>query len=99
MKDCLGNTISDKSLLCWHPDPEQVRRGLVCQAVHVTDGGIAMGDSRETTPPMLIIQIAIPVSMDPRAANREPVLGEFMCVVNPQAEAAIDRMLADQRKQ
>jgi hypothetical protein len=100
MKDCLGNTISEKSLLCWHPDAEQMHRGIICQAVQVTDGGLSLGDSRQMTPPMLVIQIVIPVSMpDDRRAHGEPALADFMCVVNPQAEAAIGRMLAEREIQ
>jgi len=97
MRDAIGNSISDKSVLCWHPDPEQVRRGLICQVVHVSDGGISMGDSNRTTPPMLAVQILIPVgNVRP---GEEPTLGEFLCLVNPNAEAAVERMLEGQRRQ
>ena len=45
---------------------------------------------------MLVIQIPIPVNIDP---GKEAQVGEFLCVVNPQAEAAIEKMIAGQRKQ
>jgi len=96
MRDILGNPINDSSLLCWHPSPEMLKHGLIVQAVHVTDGGLSMGDTKDTTPAMLIIQIPIYVTVE---RGKEPVLNEMMCVVNPQATAAIDKMLEGRRKQ
>jgi hypothetical protein len=101
MRDALGNRISDRSILCWHPDAAHLKRGLIVQAVSVSDGGITLSDSGQLTPPMLIIQVMIPVGgVKPGA---EAVLEEFLCVVNPAAEAAIEGMLergpGTQRKQ
>jgi len=94
MLDMLGNKIHEKSILYWHPDPNH---GVICQVAHVTDGGISMGDSNELTPPMLVIQVMIPVTNTPR--GKEPMLTQFVCAVNPTAEAAIEKMMAGQRKQ
>jgi hypothetical protein len=47
---------------------------------------------------MLIIQIPVHVDMSARPGT-EPVLEEFISVVNPNAEAAIEKMLGGQRKQ
>jgi hypothetical protein len=94
MRDAIGNKITDSSILCWHPD---AKNGIVCQVVHVTDGGLSVGDSKEITPPMLVIQIMIPVGGVP--PGREPALAEFIAIVNPNAEAAVERMLEGQRRQ
>lgn len=91
MRDAIGNSITEKSLLCWHPDADQLKRGLVVQVVRVSDGGLSLGDSRETTPPMLAVQVTIFVNAE---TNKEPTLQDFLCLVNPQAEAAIEKMLA-----
>jgi hypothetical protein len=96
MRDKIGNKITDKSLLCWHPSPDELRTGLMVQAVNVTDGGLSLGDSRELTPPMLVIQIPIFVNAP---EGKEATLSEFLCVVNPQAEAAIEKMLEGRPKQ
>ena len=90
MRDSIGNSISEKSLLCWHPSADALKRGLLVQAVHVTDGGLSLGDSRELTPAMLIVQIPIYVNAP---QGKEPTLEEFLCVVNPQAEVAVSALM------
>jgi hypothetical protein len=62
------------------------------------DGGLSLGDTKQLSPAMLVIQIPVHVNM---AGNPgvEPVLEEFLSVVNPNAEAAIEKMLGGQRKQ
>ena len=103
IRDAIGNRISDRSILCWHPDAAHLKRGLIVQAVSVSDGGITLGDSGQLTPPMLIIQVMIPVGGVKPGAGAEAVLEEFLCVVNPAAEAVIEGMLergpGAQRKQ
>lgn len=94
MRDILGNRITESSILCWHPD---AAHGIVCQVAHISEGGLSLGDSDDLTPPMLVIQVMIPVTGVPR--GQEPTLGQFMCVVNPTAEAAIEKMLEGKRKQ
>jgi hypothetical protein len=94
MRDAIGNKITEHSILGWHPD---AKNGVVCQVAHVSDGGISVGDSGEKTPPMLVIQIMIPIEGVP--PGREPVLGQFMVLMNPNAEAAVERMLEGQRRQ
>ena len=96
MRDAINNIISKNSLLCWHPSPDALKRGLIVQAVHVSDGGLSMGDTKQLTPAMLIVQVPIYVNIPP---GKEPTLEEFLCVVNPQAEAAIDDMLNRQPRQ
>ena len=98
MRDAIGNKITDKSLLCWHPSAEFIAKGMIVQAVQVSDGGISMGDSGQLTPAMLVIQIPILVEMG-KKAGQEPTLAEVLCVVNPQAEAAIEKMLEGRPKQ
>lgn len=93
MKDCIGNRITEKSLLCWHPEPERLKRGLIVQAVRVEDGGLSMGSSKDLTPAMLIIQIVIPIDMGGELGRNEPTLGEMLCVVNPQQEALLEGMM------
>ena len=93
MKDAVGNSITEKSLLCWHIDPEQLKRGLIVQAVSVSDGGLSLGDSRDLTPATLVVQVPILVSAKP---GEEPTLSEFLCVVNPSSEMVIEELMEKQ---
>ena len=99
MRDAVGNKIDEKSLLCWHIDPEQLKRGLIVQAVSVSDGGLSLGDSRDLTPATLIVQVPIFVKAVP--GGGEPTLSEFLCVVNPNSERVIEELMEKQggRKQ
>jgi len=99
IRDAIGNRISDRSTLCWQPDAARIKRGLLVQVVSVSDGGITLGDSGQLTPPMLIIQMMIPVGGVNPGAGAEAVLEEFLCVVNPAAEAVIEGMMEGRRKQ
>jgi hypothetical protein len=97
MRDAIGNKISEGSLLVWHPNLDHLKTGIIVNVAHVTDGGLSLADTKQLTPAMLVIQIPIPVNnIDP---GKEAQVGEFLCVVNPQAEAAIEKMIAGQRKQ
>ncbi len=97
MRDSIGNKIDDKSLLCWHIDPEQLKRGLIVQAVSVSDGGISMGDSKELTPATLVVQVPIFVNVNSNSKG-EPTLPEFVCIVNPNSERIIEGMLTKPRE-
>jgi hypothetical protein len=95
MRDGLGNKITEKSLLCWHLDAEQLKRGLIVYAVSVSDGGISMGDSRELTPATLLVQVPIMVT---RERGEEPTVSDILCVVNPQAEAALESLMGQVKR-
>jgi hypothetical protein len=96
MRDAVGNKITEKSLLCWHLDVEQLKhRGLIVYAVSVSDGGISMGDSRELTPATLLVQVPIMVT---RERGEEPTVSDILCVVNPQAEAALESLMGSVKR-
>jgi len=93
MKDALGNAITASSLLCWHPDLDMLKRGLIVQAVQVQDGGLSLGNSDELSPAALVIQVVIPVDMGKHLGKVEPVLSEMLCVVNPSAATAVEKLM------
>jgi hypothetical protein len=94
MRDAVGNKITEKSLLCWHLDAEQLKRGLIVYAVSVSDGGISMGDSRELTPATLLVQVPIMVTTK---RGEEPTVHDIVCIVNPAAEAAVEDLMGQVR--
>lgn len=94
MRDAVGNKITEKSLLCWHLDAEQLKRGLIVYAVSVSDGGISMGDSRELTPATLLVQVPIMVSTE---RGKEATVSDILCIVNPAAEAAMESLMGEVR--
>lgn len=94
MRDAVGNKITEKSLLCWHLDAEQLKRGLIVYAVSVSDGGISMGDSRELTPATLLVQVPIMVSTE---HGKEATVSDILCIVNPAAEAAMESLMGEVR--
>lgn len=93
MRDAVGNKITEKSLLCWHLDAEQLKRGLIVYAVSVSDGGIALGDSRELSPATLLVQVPIMVSRE--RGQEEPTVQDILCIVNPAAEAALESLMGE----
>jgi hypothetical protein len=83
MRDMIGNKLTEGNLLFWH------RVGSVCKITHVSDGGLSLGDSHRTSPPILTIEITLPVGMEGAPPGAEPMVAEFLRVVDPKSEGVL----------
>jgi hypothetical protein len=55
-----------------------------------------MGDSRELTPATLLVQVPIMVTRE--RGQDEPTVSDILCVVNPQAEAALESLMGQVKR-
>lgn len=94
MRDSIGNRIEPGSLLLWHLDAEALKRGLVCTAVSVQEPQLVDGNGDTLATPVLVVQIPIHIKA-PR--DKEATLSEFLRIVNPQAEQAIENLMDGKR--
>jgi hypothetical protein len=91
MKDLLGNTIAEGSLVWW------LSKQIPMKVTKITTGGISIG--REVTPPKITLEITIPVDVKLVQSGEEPQFTDFLCTMNPDAEKLIEGMLEGQRTQ
>jgi len=91
MKDLLGNTIAEGSLVWW------LSKQIPMKVTKITTGGISIG--REVTPPKITLEITIPVDTQRIQPGEEPQFTDFLCTMNPDAEKLIEGMLEGQRTQ
>ena len=91
MRDMLGNIIHKGSLLWWLP------KSIPIHVARIEPGGVLTMGEKETTPDKLVLELTIPVQ--PRTHGAETQIAEFLCIVNPEAEAVIDNMLKGKRPQ
>jgi len=83
----ISNKIVEGSLVLWK------EKALIFRVVAASDGGLTVvGEKgKGITPPTITLQITLPVDVeDPR---REPTLGDFLCCLDPQQQAAIESMI------
>jgi hypothetical protein len=85
MRDALGNKISEGSLLFLK------QWGLVGKVIRVVEGGLSIGD--EIMAPGLTIQIDLPLQAEGLPSGQEPQVAGVVCVVNPQSEMVVERLL------
>jgi hypothetical protein len=85
MRDAIGNKISEGDLVKWLVPPATLDR-MIFQVVRASDGGIVTPEG--ITPPMIQLSITLPIE----SMGAEPVLGEFLCVRNPQSEKLLDAL-------
>lgn len=88
MRDALGNKLAEGHLLDWSLKGTD---SLLCRVVSVNEGGLALGNSRDETPPILVVTIVIPVMVS--KGQREAQLHDFKRVVDPASESTLDRAL------
>lgn len=79
MRDRIGNSIVEDGLVRWEIPPA-VLKNLVFTVVKVSDGGLSTPQG--PSPAYLQLTVAIPVEN----VNGEPVLTDFLCVMNPNNE-------------
>ena len=88
MKDMLGNTIKEGDLLAW--SLPKGMENIIVRAQRIHDGGLSMGETGQTTPPVLSVLIDIPIS-DVRKGD-EARLADFVCVRDPRSEQMLDKI-------
>lgn len=87
MKDAIGNKITEGSLVYWKS------KDLALIAVKVDEGGLSVvgSDGPRRTPPLLVLQLTLPVNVE--RGVTDPLLGDFLVLVNPNATKAIEGMM------
>lgn len=85
MKDRIGNTIVEEGLVRWEI-PTEVLKNLVFTVVKVSDGGLATPQGQ--SPAFLQLTVAIPINN----TQGEPVLTDFLCVMNPNNEQLLNAL-------
>ena len=80
VRDSIGNKIVVGQFLYWKPT------GMIVRVTKVSDGGLSMGVSKQLTPASLTVEIEFPIEMEKGAKSDEPVLGNFIRIVDPRAE-------------
>ena len=92
MRDGLGNKVGKGYLILWHVPEDMARRGLVFRVADVSDGGLSVvgRDGERKSPASLTLVTTLPIN----APNgQEPVLGDFICILDPQSQSAVERIL------
>ena len=88
MKDAIGGTIREGHLLYW------LKISAPVKVVGVSEGGLSIGNSKEVTPPKLMVELEIGINLPPNAPpGFEPMLSEFLHVVDPKQEALLDKIM------
>jgi hypothetical protein len=92
MRDILGNTITESTLLWW------ITKQIPLRVARIEPGGILTArNGEDPTPDKLVLEITIPIQ---RMTNgSETQLADFVCARNPEAEAVIEKMLEGKRTQ
>jgi hypothetical protein len=68
----------------------------------ITEGGFAYWKSKEllvqvlkiieeNNPPVLVLAVQVPIQGTPR--DQEVIVGDLLCVINPDSERALEKML------
>lgn len=93
MRDSLGNKLSAGQYVYWKS------KDLVMQVVNVIEPKIeVMGQPKQ--PPAVVLQLVIPVNLDRQAGRMEDIgLADFMRVVDPASETALESILAGGKPQ
>lgn len=92
MKDCIGNHIEKGAILSWTMPEEIKKRGnLLCNVLAVSESDVRDAQGR-VLPQMLVISIQLPISDggNPAGRDKEMSLTDFLCVVNPSAQALVE---------
>jgi hypothetical protein len=85
MRDMLGNVIHEGSLLWWLP------KSIPIRVARIEPGGVLTMGEKEVTPDKLVLELTIPVRHTVHGAETQ--IADFICIINPDAEAVIDNML------
>lgn len=89
MRDAIGNRLTKGNVVLWKS------KDLMMQVVDVIEPKVeVIGQPKQ--PPALVLQILIPVNVEPgrRSQMDDVMLGDFLRVVDPQAEAALESVIA-----
>jgi hypothetical protein len=79
MKDGIGNTITEGSFAWWKS------KELLVQVIKVHE---------EHNPPIIVLAVNIPIEGVPHNVE-EVVVGDLLCVINPDSDRVVDRMMAE----
>lgn len=90
MRDALGNKITEGNLIHWRLPRDIAEGGLVFRVVRVLEPKLAVVGG-EPPQPVLSLQLDIPINAE---KGREPALAQFMRIVDPRQEAALEALTA-----
>lgn len=90
MRDKLGSRITEGNLLHWQLPRDIIEGGLIFFVVRVSEPKLAVAGG-DPPSPMLSLQLDIPISVE---RGKEATLAQFMRVVDPRQEAAIEKLTA-----
>jgi hypothetical protein len=93
MKDAIGNRIQKGDLVHWAIDAMVKERGVIANVFDVIEPRVEAADGTMPSSPMLILQLAIPVMLDPRNPRGEVTLSQFTCVRDPRSQAIAERLI------
>ena len=94
MRDLLGNTLRDGSLLWW------VSKAIPLRVARIERHEIINPRERDdaaAAPDKLILEVTVPIQRMPNGAETQ--LADFICLVNPDAEQVIEKMLGERKLQ
>ncbi len=91
MRDAIGNRIHEGSLL-W-----MQHWGVVARVSKLHEGGLSVvgadRNERSVTPPVLTLEIDMPLDARQITPGVEPQLQGILCIIDPRAERVVDGML------
>jgi hypothetical protein len=85
MRDMIGNKLEPGHFIYWKS------KDMIVQIAAVNEPRIAIeGRGAQQAPPTLAVQLLIPImNLKP---HEEPVLGDFVRVVDPKSEQALEKV-------
>lgn len=89
MRDAIGNKLNEGALVWmqeWH---------CVARISKIHEGGLSVvgGGRHDVTPPVLTIQVDIPLDSKMIPPGGEAALSGIMCLVDPRHTAAIEKLV------
>ncbi len=89
MRDLIGNSISDGSLVLWKS------QGVIYRVTGFSNGGVSVVGAGKPgyTAPYITLTLTIPVST--KEPRKEPQLADFLCVLEPQSGKISTGMLKE----
>lgn len=92
MRDLIGNRLTEGNLLFW------TRTGNLCKITKLIEGGLTTVKG-DLTEPSVTIEITIVLDMAKAPRGTEPMVAEFLKVVDPMQQEILERAMGGGRTQ
>ena len=87
MRDLIGNRIEEGHLLWW------MKLGIPAKVVRIFESRISPINGKDVVPPSITIELTFPIDPSKIPSGQEAQLGEFLRIVDPKQEDALNRVL------